>query len=86
MDMTEPRSLPTEWHPLKRWRYEHGMNQVQFGMAIGVSAVQVSRIEARFATPSAKLTRRIREVTGLSLDEIFQVSPPSTLPPDGGDS
>ncbi len=53
------------YHPLKRWRFEHGMSMEALSLLCGVSIAAVSQIENKKYYPGAEAIAKLSRVTGL---------------------
>lgn len=61
-------------HPLKRWRFEYGLTLERAAKRLKVSSAHLSEIERRRKMPSLTLAARIRDRTGLTLEQIVDAS------------
>lgn len=59
-------------HPVRQWRKDHGKTLGQLAEAVGVTASHLSEVERGRNELSLDLARKIKRVTGLSLDSIVQ--------------
>jgi DNA-binding XRE family transcriptional regulator len=57
-------------HPIKRWRFEHGLSLDAAAKRLHISQPTLVYIENRKRLPSMRIAVRIRDKTGLSLDVI----------------
>jgi len=61
----------TTEHPIRQWLTDMGWNQARLARAAGVSDSLLSKYLAGQVDLSADSARAIKEVTGLSLDQVF---------------
>jgi putative transcriptional regulator len=63
---------------VRQLRFENGeMTQRQLAEEVGVTRQTIITIEANRYSPSLKLAFRIARAFGVSIDDVFQYSPPS---------
>lgn len=67
------RSMSDDSHPLARWRQrqEPRLSQDDLGGMIGVDGMTVSRWERSKCQPRPSHLKKLRELTGLSTDQIL---------------
>jgi transcriptional regulator with XRE-family HTH domain len=56
---------------IKRLRSVKGLTQVQLGELVGISPKMIHFIEKGFRNPTANVLKRIADVLGVKLDELF---------------
>lgn len=59
-------------HPLDAWLKQHDLTREWLAKEAGTTTATVSRIIAGSQWTGRKITARIREITGLSIDEILR--------------
>jgi transcriptional regulator with XRE-family HTH domain len=57
-------------HPLRRWRFDNGVSLEKAAKRLKTSTPTLSYIENRRQLPSMTLAIRIRDCTGLTLDQL----------------
>lgn len=63
-------AAPMKSNPIKQWRAENGVSQVELARRLGVSQALVSHYECNGAPDSISALRKISAVTGLPIDAI----------------
>ncbi len=62
-------------HPLAEYRATHGLTMAEFGALIGVDKGTISRWESGDRFPGREFWTRIREITGLGVDDLSNAMP-----------
>jgi len=57
-------------HPLRRWRFEHGITLVRLSKKARTSAPHLSEIESGKKRPGPALAERLTRLTSLTLSEL----------------
>lgn len=63
-------------HPLRRWRIERELSGETLAKLLDTGKSTVSAIETGGRPPSRRLMRKIREVTGITADELLDAAAP----------
>ena len=57
-------------HPLKRWRFERGLTLHEAAKRLKVCVPTIHAIENRKRLPTMRMATRLRDHTGITLDEL----------------